>query len=146
MRELDDITGAVVEVALQIHRDLGPGLMESVYEAILARSLEHRGFRVERQKTIRFEYLGLVFEEGFRVDLVVDDRVIVEIKSIEQLGRHHTKQLLTYLKLTNTRVGLLANFGAPTLREGLRRVVNSFPSTAASRLRVNNSFADNRPR
>jgi iron complex transport system substrate-binding protein len=145
MRELDDITGAVVEVALQIHRDLGPGLLESVYEAILAPSLEHRGVRVERQKTIRFQYLGLVFEEGFRVDLVVDDRVIVEVKSIEQLGRHHTKQLLTYLKLTNKKVGLLINFGAPTLREGLRRVVNGFEPTAASRLRVNRATRESDP-
>ena len=79
--------------------DLGPGLMESVYEAVLARALEQQGFRVERQRVIRFEYQGMVFEEGFRVDLIVDDRVIVEVKSVDQLGRQHAKQLLTYLKL-----------------------------------------------
>lgn len=137
MRDLDDITGAIVDTALRIHRDLGPGLMESVYEAITARALEQRGFHVERQKVIRFEYQGMVFEEGFRVDLVVDDRVIVEVKSVERLARQHAKQLLTYLKLTNRQVGLLINFGAPTLREGLRRIVNGFQPSVFPRLRVN---------
>ena|SRR5687768_139171 len=139
MRDLDDITGAIIEAALHMHRDLGPGLMESVYEVILAGALEQRGFRVERQKVIRFEYRDMVFEEGFRVDLIVDDRVIVEVKSIEQMGRQHVKQLLTYLKLTNRPVGLLINFGAPTLREGLKRVVNCFQPSAPPRLRVNRS-------
>ena len=142
MRELDDITGAIVDASLRIHRDLGPGLLESVYEAVLARALERRGFRVERQMSVRFEYDGQVFEEGLRVDLVVDDRVIVEVKSVEQLARAHPKQLLTYLKLTNRQVGLLINFGAPTLREGLRRIVNGFPSSASSRLRVNQVVVD----
>ena len=136
MRDLDDITGAIIEAALRMHRDLGPGLLESVYEAILARALERRGYRVERQKVIRFEYQGMVFEEGFRVDLIVDGQVIVEVKSVDQHGRQHVKQLLTYLKLTNMQVGLLINFGAPTFKEGLRRIVNGFEPTA-SRLRVN---------
>jgi iron complex transport system substrate-binding protein len=139
MRELDDITGAIVDASLRVHRDLGPGLLESVYEAVLARALERRGFRVERQVSVRFEYDGMVFEEGLRLDLVVDDRVIVEVKSVEHLARAHPKQLLTYLKLTKRQVGLLINFGAPTLREGLRRIVNGFPYSAASRLRVNQS-------
>lgn len=137
MGDLDDITGAIVDASLRIHRDLGPGLLESVYEVVLARALERRGFHVERQRFVQFEYDGMVFEEGLRVDLVVDDRVLVEVKSVEQLARAHPKQLLTYLKLTNRQVGLLINFGAPTLREGLRRIVNNFPSSAASRLRVN---------
>src|SRR5689334_2719549 len=105
MRELDDITGGIVDASLRIHRDLGPGLLESVYEAVLARALEKRGFQVKRQQTIRFEYEGMVFEEGFRTDLVVDNRVIVELKSVERLAAVHSKQLLTYLKLTNTPVG-----------------------------------------
>jgi GxxExxY protein len=137
MRDLDDITGEIVEAALQMHRDLGPGLLESVYEAILARALERRGLRVERQKLIRFEYQKMVFEEGFRVDLIVEDRVIVEVKSVERFARQHAKQVLTYLKLTNRQVGLLINFGAPTLREGLRRIVNGFEPSAFPRLRVN---------
>lgn len=108
MRELDDITGGIVDTALRIHRDLGPGMLESVYEALLARALEQRGFQVERQLALRFEYQGVVFEEGFRVDT----RVVVELKSVERLAPVHTKQLLTYLKLTNTKVGLL-----PRLRD-----------------------------
>lgn len=142
MRDLDDITGAIVDAALQMHRDLGPGLLESVYAAILARELERRGLRIERQKVIRFEYQGMVFEEGFRVDLFVEHRVIVEVKSVERLARQHAKQLLTYLKLTNTPVGLLINFGAPTLREGLRRMVNGFQPSAFPRLCVNRGAAD----
>ena len=137
MRELDDITEAIVDASLHIHRDLGPGLLESGYEAVLARTLEMRGFRVERQKVICFEYEGIVFEERFRADLVVDERVIVEVKSLEQLARAHARQLLTCIKLTNTQVGLLINFGAPPLREGLRRIVNGFQPSAASQLRVN---------
>src|SRR5262245_34470417 len=84
---------------------------------------------------------GFAFEEGFRVDLLVDSRVIVEVKSVEELARQHTKQVLTYLKLTNLQVGLLINFGAPTLLEGLRRVVNGFEPSALSRLRVNQTSA-----
>jgi len=137
MRELDDITGGIVDSAFAIHRDLGPGLLESVYEALLARLLEQRGFYVERQPAIRFEYGGIVFEEGLRVDLLVDGQVIVELKSVERLARVHSKQLLTYLKLTNTKVGLLINFGAATLREGLHRIVNGLPPSASPRLRVN---------
>ena len=137
MRELDDITGGILDAALRIHRDLGPGLLESVYEAELARALEQRGFQVERQPALRFEYQGIVFEGGFRVDLLVDTRVIVELKSVERLAAVHSKQLLTYLKLTNTAVGLLINFGAATLREGVHRIVNGLPASASPRLRVN---------
>jgi len=136
MRDLDEVTGAIVDAALRIHIELGPGLMESVYEVVLARALEQQGIPVERQRVIRFEYQGMVFEEGFRVDLIVDGQVIVEVKSVDQHGRQHVKQLLTYLKLTNMQVGLLINFSAPTLQEGLRRVVNGF-QPSASRLRVN---------
>ncbi|HEV8599598.1 MAG TPA: GxxExxY protein [Gemmatimonadales bacterium] len=136
MRELDDITGGIVDASLRIHRDLGPGLLESVYEAVLARALDKRGFQVERQQAIRFEYEGMLFEEGFRTDLLVDGRVIVELKSVERLAPVHCKQLLTYLKLTNTPVGLLINFGAATLREGLHRIVNGLPASASPRLRV----------
>lgn len=137
MTDLDDISGTIVDAALQLHRDLGPGLLESVYEAILARALAQRGLHVERQKRIPIEYHGMVFDEGFRADLIVETRVLVEIKSLDQFGRQHAKQLLTYLKLTNLQVGLLINFGAPTLRDGLRRVVNRYEPSAFPRLRVN---------
>ncbi len=88
-----------------------PGLLESVYEVVLARALEKRGFCVERQKAIRFEYDGMVFQEGFRTDLLVESRVVVELKSVENLAPVHSKQLLTYLRLMNLPVGLLINFG-----------------------------------
>ncbi len=139
MRELDDITGAIVDSAMRVHKELGPGLLESVYEAVLARGLERRGFQVERQKPIRFEYDGMVFEDGFRVDLLVDERVIIELKSVEKLAPVHSKQLLTYLRLMNLPVGLLINFGGATLKEGLHRIVNQLPSSASPRLRVNQS-------
>jgi GxxExxY protein len=137
MRELDVITGSIVDASLRIHRDLGPGLLESVYEAVLARELEQRGFQVERQQLIRFEYEGMLFDEGFRIDLLVEKRVIVELKSVERVAPIHSKQLLTYLKLTHMPVGLLINFGAATLREGLRRIVNGLHPSASPRLRVN---------
>lgn len=139
MQDLDDITGTIIDASVRIHRDLGPGLLESVYEAILARVLERRGLHVERQKVLGFEYEGLAFKDGYRVDLWVESRVIVEIKSVEQLGKAAAKQLLTYLKLSNIQVGLLINFGAPTLKDGLQRVVNNFQSPASPRLRVNQS-------
>ena len=134
--ELDDITGAVVDSAMKIHKELGPGLLESVYEVVLARALEKRGFQVARQTPIRFEYDGMVFEDGFRVDLLVDGRVIVELKFVEKLAPVHSKQLLTYLRLTNLPVGLLINFGSATLKEGLYRIVNKLPSSASPSLRA----------
>ena len=137
MKELDDITGGVVDAALEIHRGLGPGLLESVYEAVLARALERRGFQVERQKVILFEYDGMVFEEGFRTDLLVEGRVVVELKSVEKLAPVHGKQLLTYLRLMHLPVGLLINFGGVTLKEGLHRIVNNLAPSASPRLRVN---------
>lgn len=137
MKSLDDITGAIVDASVKIHMELGPGLLESVYEAVLARALEKRGFRVERQKVVRLEYDGMVFEEGFRADLLVEGRVVVELKSVEKLAAVHSKQLLTYLRLMNLPVGLLINFGAATLKEGLHRIVNKLPASASPRLRVN---------
>jgi len=137
MRELDEITGAIVDLAIQIHRKFGPGLLESVYETALARSLSNRGFAVERQKAISFEHEGMSFDNAFRLDMLVDERIIVEIKSIEQLAPVHTKQLLTYLRLTNLHIGLLINFGGATLKEGLRRIVNHLPPSASPNLRVN---------
>lgn len=135
--ELDDITGAIIDAAMKIHTDLGPGLLESVYETVLARALQKRGFEVERQKPIQFEYDGVMFDEGFRVDLLVAGKVIVELKSVENLTPVHGKQLLTYLRLTNLPVGLLINFSACTLKEGLHRIVNKLPPSASSHLRVN---------
>lgn len=137
MRDIDDISGAVLDVALRLHRELGPGLLESVYEAVLAGKLAALGFAVTRQKPVDIEFEGLRFEAAFRIDLVVDDRLLVEIKSVERLNGAHSKQLLTYLRLTKQPVGLLINFGGETLREGIRRVVNDYRPSATPRLRVN---------
>jgi GxxExxY protein len=137
MEKLDEITGTIVDTSLGIHRTLGPGLFESVYEAVLARSLSNRGLNVERQVPIRLEVDGMVFEEGFRADLIVERTVIVEVKSVEKLARIHGKQILTYLRLAKLPVGLLINFGAATLKEGLHRIVSGVPPAASPGLRVN---------
>jgi iron complex transport system substrate-binding protein len=136
-KALDEVTGEIVDAAYRLHRGLGPGLLESVYEAVLARDLERRGLRAARQLPVSFGYDGLEFKDAFRVDLLIENRVIVEIKSVERLAAVHSKQLLTYLRLLRLPVGFLINFGAPTLKEGLHRVVNGLPASASPRLRVN---------
>ena len=141
MRDIDEVSGQVLDVALRLHRDLGPGLLESVYEALLARRLEDIGLAVERQKAISAEFESVRFEAAFRADLLVEHRLLVEVKSVESLLPVHSKQLLTYLRLSKQPVGLLLNFGGATLKEGVRRVVNDYnPSASPSsspRLRVN---------
>jgi iron complex transport system substrate-binding protein len=137
VKDIDKISGDVLDVALRLHRDLGPGLLESVYEAVLAAKLSQLGYSVSRQHPVDIEFEGLQFDAAFRIDLLVDDRLIVEIKSVERLTAVHGKQLLTYLRLTKQPVGLLINFGGETLKEGVRRVVNNHRPSASSRLRVN---------
>ncbi len=136
---LDDKTEAIVDAAYRLHVEIGPGLLESVYEAILARDLARWGFRVARQVPISFTYENMLFQDAFRVDLLIENEVVVEIKSVEKFNPVHSKQLLTYLRLMRQPVGLLINFGAPTLKEGLRRVVNRLEPSASPRLRVNQS-------
>jgi GxxExxY protein len=137
VKELEEISGDVIDIAIRLHRDLGPGLLESVYEVILASKLADMGYSIARQRSIDIEFEGLRFDGAFRVDLLVDDRLLVEIKSVERLHPAHGKQLLTYLRLTKQPVGLLINFGGETLKEGLRRVVNDYKPSASPRLRVN---------
>ena len=132
-KSLDDVTGEIVDAAYKLHTGLGPGLLESVYETVLARDLQRRGLLVERQKPVSFDYDGLHFDDGLRVDLLVESRVVVEIKSVERLQPVHPKQVLTYLRLMNLSVGLLINFGAPTLKEGLKRIVNDLEPSASPR-------------
>mgnify|MGYP001614310558 FL=1 len=134
---IDEITGIIINEAVEIHKNLGPGLLESVYEAVLAKMLESKGLKVKRQNTITFEYAGIRFEEGFRYDMLVNDSVVIKLKSVEKIAPVHQKQLLTYLKLMELEVGLLINFGAATLKEGLQRIVNNHHPSASSRLRVN---------
>ena len=120
----NDIAKIIVDAAFKVHKALGPGLLESVYETVLAHEIEKRGLAVERQKRIPVTYENLTFDEGFRADLVVGDKVIVELKSVETVAPVHKKQLLTYLRLTDKRLGLLINFGANLIKEGIFRVVN----------------------
>lgn len=130
MRDINTITGAILNAAYQLHSGLGPGLLESVYESVLARLLERGGLAVERQKAIPFEFDGMKFDEAFRADLLVDGRVVVELKSVEKLAPVHHKQLLTYLRVLDLPIGLLINFGAPKLKDGVHRIVNARASSA----------------
>lgn len=135
-RDVEEVSSIVVDTALQLHRDLGPGLLESVYEVVLAKLLEQRGLSVERQKPVPIRYQDIALDEGFRLDLLVDNQLVIELKSVESIHPVHPKQLLTYLRLMNLPLGLLINFGAPLLRDGLKRVVNHHTNFASSRLRV----------
>ena len=125
----NQISKEVVDAAVKVHSKLGPGLLESVYEVVLARELERRGLRVERQVPIPIEFEGLRFDEGFRADIIVEGKVILELKSVEQLAKVHHKQLFTYLKLADKRLGLLLNFGADLMKDGMRRIANGMEET-----------------
>ncbi|OGT99866.1 MAG: GxxExxY protein [Geobacteraceae bacterium GWB2_52_12] len=120
----NEIANMIMDAAFQIHRELGPGLLESVYEIILARKLTDMGLVVERQVPVQIRFQEIVFDEGFRADLFVEQKVIIEIKSVERLQPVHSKQLLTYLRLTGCRLGLLINFGENLLKDGFKRVAN----------------------
>lgn len=120
----NEIAREIVDACYKIHTTLGPGLLESVYEAVLAYELKKRGLSIERQVPIAVVYDGIQFDQGFRADLVVNDKVIVELKSIENVLPVHKKQLLTYLRVSNKHLGLLVNFGAPLIKQGISRVVN----------------------
>jgi GxxExxY protein len=137
MSDIEAIATDVIDISLRLHRDLGPGLLESVYETILAARLASLGYTVSRQQPIDIEFDGLRFYGAFRADLIIDGSLLVEIKSVERLNAAHTKQLLTYLRLTKRPLGLLINFGGETLKGGLRRIVNNYTPIAPSRLRVN---------
>ena len=137
MRDIDAVSGDVLDVSLRLHRDLGPGLLESVYEVVLAERLQNMGYYVDRQRAVDIEFEGVRFAAAFRADLIVDHRLVVEIKSVEYLLPVHGKQLLTYLRLLRQPVGLLINFGSETLKEGVRRIVNGHRPSASPRLRVN---------
>ena len=114
----------IVDAALRVHRGLGPGLLESVYEMVLARELERRGLQVATQHIMPVEFEGSRFEMGFRADLVVEEKVVVEVKSVSDVLPVHKKQLLTYLRLGGLRLGLLINFNVVLIRDGITRMVN----------------------
>ena len=129
--ELDSITGAIVDAAMRVHTALGPGMLESVYEKCLNHELTKRGLRVEMQVWVPVIYDGVKIEGGYRIDLVVESEVLVELKVVEQILEVHKAQLLSYLKLSDKRVGLLINFNVVHLRDGIRRLVNNYRSSAS---------------
>lgn len=123
----NEVAKQIVDAAYRVHSGLGPGLLESVYETVLAYELEKRGLRVLRQQPVPIAYEGARIEIGFRADLIVEDLVIVEIKSVETVAPVHKKQLLTYLRLAGKRLGLLVNFNVAFIREGITRIANGMP-------------------
>jgi GxxExxY protein len=120
----NEIGRLVVDSAITVHRELGPGLLESVYEIIMAHQLRQNGLRVERQVPIPIEYQGVKFDEAFRADIIVEGKVVLELKSVEQVTRVHKKQLQTYLRLTGYKLGFLLNFGEGLMKRGITRAVN----------------------
>ncbi|MCH2242603.1 MAG: GxxExxY protein [Aquabacterium sp.] len=135
---MNEISGAIVDAAYKVHTTLGPGLLESVYEAAMEYELRKRGLRVVRQVPIPVVYEEVRLEEGFRADLIVEDKVIVELKSVEAVYPVHKKQLLTYLRLADKRLGLLINFGASLIKDGISRIANGYktlPLCASAPLR-----------
>lgn len=123
---IDDLSAAVIDEAIGIHRQIGPGLFESVYEAVLFGRLEARGLLVERQVPVGVLLDGVLYDAAFRIDLLIESRLIVEVKAVDHLSKAHAKQLLTYLRLMKQPVGLLLNFSGETMREGIRRLVNDY--------------------
>lgn len=135
VRSLNHVTSAIIGAAIEVHRHLGPGLLESAYEECLCYELSHAGLSFCRQVAIPVQYKGLKLNCDFRVDLIVEDSVIVEIKAIDHLAPIHSAQLLTYLKATNKTLGLLINFNVPVLKQGIKRLVNRYitePGASAS--------------
>ncbi len=124
--ELNTVTGIIIDESIRIHREVGPGLLESVYEAVLAKRLVARGLIVQRQVAVPIVIDGEEFGEGFRLDLLVNNLVIVELKSVQELALVHFKQVQTYLRLMDLPVGLLINFGDVVLKDGLHRIVNNY--------------------
>ena len=146
-QHIDQISHDVIGVAMRLHSEIGPGLLESVYETLLAGRLAAMGYRVNRQWAINIVFDGIEFTEVARVDLLIDERLVVEIKSVDNLNPVYSKQVLTYLKLLHLPVGLLINFGEATLKQGIRRLVNDHKDSALSApLRDNHSTlpSDNR--
>jgi GxxExxY protein len=127
MSDLEELAALAIECAFTIHRDLGPGLLESCYEILLAATLARAGLVVERQKLVDIDYKGISVREAFRADLIVERRLVIEVKAMDRLAPIHSRQVLTYLKLLDLPLGLVMNFGGGTFHEGLKRVANTRP-------------------
>lgn len=124
--DTDEVCRKIVSCAYNVHQKIGPGLLESVYQPIMVHDLRRSGMSVESKKRVSFEYEGLVLRDAFVADIVVEEKVVVELKSVETLLPAHYKQLLTYLRLLNIRFGLLINFGAAVMKDGIKRIVNGW--------------------
>ena len=122
--EINALTGEIIGAAMDVHKELGPGLLESAYEACLAYELSEHGMKVERQKPLPLVYKGLQLDCGYRLDLLVNETVIVEVKAVDILAPIHSAQLLSYLKLSGCKVGLLINFNVLVLKQGIKRLLN----------------------
>ena len=120
----NEIGSIIIDTAVYLHKELGPGLLESVYEVVLLKLLAGKGLSIQRQVSIPIEFKGEHFDEGFRADLFVEGKVIIELKSVEKITPAHKKQLLTYLRLTNTKLGYILNFGTALMKDGIERIVN----------------------
>jgi GxxExxY protein len=129
--DINEISGSVVDAAMRVHMALGPELLESVYEKCLKHELTRRGLRLETQVWLPVIYDGIQIEGGYKIDLLIEGQVVVELKVVEQMLEIHKAQLLSYLKLADKRVGVLINFNVVHLRDGIRRLVNNFPSSAS---------------
>ena len=131
--ELEDLARTVIDCGFRLHADIGPGLLETAYEALMAASLRKRGIQVERQVAVPLRHEGIVVDNAFKIDLLVERRLVVELKSVDRLAPVHGKQVLTYLRLMKLPLGLLMNFGQATFKDGLRRIANNYYGTIPPR-------------
>lgn len=137
MPDTEELSAIAVDIGLKMHKDIGPGLLESACEMILCEKLRAMGLHVDRQVPIRIESDGIQIEQAYRIDLLVEHSLLIEVKAVDQTLPLHAKQVLTYLHFMHLSLGLIMNFGMSTFKEGLRRLVNNHPSFASSRLRAN---------
>ena len=136
-RDVEELSAIVVDCGFKLHVEAGPGLLETVYEVVFAKMLADQGLVVKRQVPVPIRLMGMTFEEGFRADIIVEDRLLIELKSVENLLPVHSKQVLTYLRLLKLPLGLLINYGAPTFKDGCKRIVNGPREIQTSLLRLN---------
>lgn len=135
--DVEGVSAIAVDCGLKAHKDLGPGMLESAYEAVLAHLLQRQGLFVERQKVIPISYDGLIIEQGFRADLIVENKLLIELKAVERLSPVHARQVRTYLQFTGLTVGLLMNFAGEKFTDGLKRIVHNHRDIGSSQLKIN---------
>ena len=140
--DVEALATIAIDCGLKVHQRIGPGLLESAYEIVLAHALEQRGLSVERQKLVPIRVDAVLIDGGFRADLLIEGKLLIELKSVERLTGVHGKQVLTYLRFLDLPVGLLMNFGGETFKEGLKRVVNRYAAPTDSPLRIHHQVAD----